>query len=214
MIDYSLYVITNRDLPRNRTLIEVIEEVIQGGATIIQLREKNLPTRIFFENAQTVRKITKTTGIPLIINDRLDIALAVGADGVHLGDEDLPLRYAREIAPHFIIGYSADSVHQAQKAEEDGANYLGVGSVFPTQTKIDAGMAIGTKRLREIKTAVSIPVIAIGGITLENLPEVIQSGVDGVAVVSAIVAADSPFETTKRFRYIIDTFRKGKTCQP
>ena len=134
MIDYSLYVITDRDLPRNRTLIEVIEEVIRGRHNH-SITRKNLPTRIFFENAQTVRKITKTTGIPLIINDRLDIALAVGADGVHLGDEDLPLRYAREIAPHFIIGYSADSVHQAQKAEEDGANYLGVGSVFPIKQR-------------------------------------------------------------------------------
>lgn len=214
MIDYSLYIITNRDLPRNRTLIEVIEEVIRGGATILQLREKKLPTRVFFENARTIQKITKKAGIPLIINDRLDIALAVDADGVHLGDEDLPLKYARKIAPHFIIGYSADSIHHARKAEEDGADYLGVGSVFPTKTKVDAGMAIGTKRLEEIKRAVSIPVIAIGGITLENLPEVIQSGVDGVAVVSAIIAAESPFQATKKFRYIVDSFRKGKICRP
>ena len=212
MIDYSLYVIANQDLQKNRTIIEVIEEIIQGGATIIQLREKNLPTRTFFEEAQTVRKITKKAGIPLIINDRLDVALAVNADGVHLGEEDLPLKYARKIAPHFIIGYSTDSIDQAREAEKDGANYLGVGSVFPTKTKIDAGMAIGTQKLEEIKRAVSIPVIAIGGITLENLPKVIQSGVDGVAVISAIISAESPFEATKKFRYVIDSFRKVKKC--
>lgn len=212
MIDYSLYVIANQDLQKNRTIIEVIEEIIQGGATIIQLREKNLPTRTFFEEAQIVRKITKKAGIPLIINDRLDVALAVNADGVHLGEEDLPLKYARKIAPHFIIGYSTDSIDQAREAEKDGANYLGVGSVFPTKTKIDAGMAIGTQKLEEIKRAVSIPVIAIGGITLENLPKVIQSGVDGVAVISAIISAESPFEATKKFRYVIDSFRKAKKC--
>lgn len=212
MIDYSLYVIANQDLQKNRTIIEVIEEIIQGGATIIQLREKNLPTRTFFEEAQTIRKITKKAGIPLIINDRLDVALAVNADGVHLGEEDLPLKYARKIAPHFIIGYSTDSIDQAREAEKDGANYLGVGSVFPTKTKIDAGMAIGTQKLEEIKRAVSIPVIAIGGITLENLPKVIQSGVDGVAVISAIISAESPFEATKKFRYVIDSFRKAKKC--
>jgi len=212
MIDYSLYVIANQDLQKNRTIIEVIEEIIQGGATIIQLREKNLPTRTFFEEAQTVRKITKKAGIPLIINDRLDVALAVNADGVHLGEEDLPLKYARKIAPHFIIGYSTDSIDQAREAEKDGANYLGVGSVFPTKTKIDAGMAIGTQKLEEIKRAVSIPVIAIGGITLQNLPKVIQSGVDGVAVISAIISAESPFEATKKFRYVIDSFRKAKKC--
>lgn len=212
MIDYSLYVIANQDLQKNRTIIEVIEEIIQGGATIIQLREKNLPTRTFFKDAQTVRKITKKAGIPLIINDRLDVALAVNADGVHLGEEDLPLKYARKIAPHFIIGYSTDSIDQAREAEKDGANYLGVGSVFPTKTKIDAGMAIGTQKLEEIKRAVSIPVIAIGGITLENLPKVIQSGVDGVAVISAIISAESPFEATKKFRYVIDSFRKAKKC--
>jgi len=214
MIDYSLYVITNRDLQRNRSTFEVVEGVIRGGATIIQLREKNLSTRVFFENALTIRKITKRAGIPLIINDRMDIALAVNADGIHLGEEDLPLKYARKIAPHLIIGYSADSVLDAQLAEKDGADYLGVGSVFPTATKVDAGPAIGIQRLEEIKKAVSIPVVAIGGINLANLPEVIQAGVDGVAVVSAIVADASPFRAAKRFRLTIDSLRKEKHVNP
>ncbi|MBP8933431.1 MAG: thiamine phosphate synthase [Candidatus Atribacteria bacterium] len=214
MIDYSLYVITNRDLQRNRSTIEVVEEVIRGGATIIQLREKNLSTRVFFENALTIRKITKPAGIPLIINDRMDIALAVNADGIHLGEEDLPLKYARKIAPHLIIGYSADSVLDAQQAEKDGADYLGVGSVFPTTTKVDAGPAIGIQRLKEIKKSVSIPVVAIGGINLTNLPEVIKAGVDGVAVVSAIVADASPFQAAKHFRFTIDSLRKEKDVNP
>ena len=214
MIDYSLYVITNRDLQRNRSTFEVVEGVIRGGATIIQLREKNLSTRVFFENALTIRKITKRAGIPLIINDRMDIALAVNADGIHLGEEDLPLKYARKIAPHLIIGYSADSVLDAQLAEKYGADYLGVGSVFTTATKVDAGPAIGIQRLEEIKKAVSIPVVAIGGINLANLPEVIQAGVDGVAVVSAIVADASPFRAAKRFRLTIDSLRKEKHVNP
>jgi len=214
MIDYSLYVITDQHLQGNRTADQVVEEAIRGGATVIQLREKTAHSRHFLEQALLLQTITQKAGISLIINDRIDIALASGADGVHLGDEDLPIEYAREIAQKLIIGYSADSVETARWAESQGANYLGVGSVYATSTKSDAGFPIGLQRLKEIKQAVSIPVVAIGGITLNRLNEVLATGVDGVAVVSAIVAAPSVYAATRQFRNIIDNYRMRTTCQP
>jgi len=214
MIDYSLYVITDRHLQGTRPIGQVIPEIIRGGATVIQLREKHLPIKEFLEDALVARTITKSKKIPLIINDRVDIAMAVGADGVHLGEEDLPISSVRRIAPELIIGYSADSIESALQAEKEGANYLGVGSVFPTTTKPDAGFAIGTTRLKKIKQAVSIPVVAIGGITLDTLSEVLSTGVDGVAIISAIIAAPSPQVATTRFRSAIDSFRKETLCQP
>ena len=214
MIDYSLYVITDRHLQGSRTTSWVIEEVIRGGATVVQLREKGISTRDYFKSALLIRQVTKNAGLPLIINDRVDIALAVGADGVHLGDEDLPLVSVRRIAPNLIIGYSADSIDTALQAEKEGADYLGVGSVFATTTKPDAGSSIGIPQLGEIKKAVSIPVVAIGGITIDHLLEVMNTGVDGVAVISAIVAAPSPATATRGFRVGIDSYRKRMPCQP
>ena len=215
MIDYSLYVITDQHLQGNRTTDQVVEEAIRGGATVIQLREKAASSRHFLEQALLLKTFTQKAGIPLIINDRIDIALASGADGVHLGDEDLPIEYSRKIAQQLIIGYSADSVETARWAESQGVDYLGVGSVYVTSTKSDAGFPIGLQRLKEIKQAVSIPVVAIGGITLDRLDEVLATGVDGVAVVSAIVAAPSVYTATRQFRDIIDDYRmKTTTCQP
>lgn len=203
--DFSLYVITDRQIQR-RTNLEVVEEAIAGGASVIQLREKHLSTRAFLEEALLLRECTKRHGVLFIVNDRVDIALASGADGVHLGPEDMPLEYARRIAPHLVIGYSCDTKEEAQKAVQLGADYLGVGTVFPTTTKKDAGPPIGLERLREIAAAVTIPVVAIGGITLENVDDVLETGVSGVAVVSAIVGAPSVREATRAFRRKIDAF--------
>lgn len=203
--DFSLYVITDRNIQK-RTNLEVVEEVIAGGASVIQLREKNLSTREFFEEALLLRRYTKRYGVLFIVNDRIDIALASEADGVHLGPEDLPLSYARRIAPHLVIGYSCSTKEEAQEAERLGADYLGVGAVFPTTTKKDAGPPIGLERLREIVSSVTIPVVAIGGITLENVEAVLATGVAGVAIVSAIVGAPSVRGATALFREKIDTF--------
>uniref|UniRef100_A0A7V3YK54 Thiamine-phosphate synthase n=1 Tax=Candidatus Caldatribacterium californiense TaxID=1454726 RepID=A0A7V3YK54_9BACT len=207
MKDFSLYVITDRRIQKRKNL-EVVEEAIAGGASVIQLREKELSAREFLEEALLLRDCTRRHGVLFIVNDRLDIALASEADGVHLGPDDMPLEYARRLAPHLILGYSCDTVEEAQRAERLGAHYLGVGTVFPTTTKKDAGTPIGLERLREIKKAVRIPVVAIGGITLENLEAVLATGVDGVAVVSAIVGAPSVRDAAFAFRKKIDAFRR------
>ncbi|MEN3184953.1 MAG: thiamine phosphate synthase [Atribacterota bacterium] len=213
MKDLSLYVITDRRIQK-RTNLEVVEEAIAGGASVIQLREKDLSTREFLEEALLLREYTKRHGVLFIVNDRVDIALASGADGVHLGAEDMPLLYARRIAPRLIIGYSCDTKEEAQEAERLGADYLGVGTVFPTATKKDAGPPIGLDRLREIVSAVSIPVVAIGGITLENVEAVLATGVAGVAVVSAIVGAPSVREATALFRKKINAFLEKRHGTP
>jgi thiamine-phosphate pyrophosphorylase len=208
--DFSLYVITDRNIQKRDTL-EVVKEAILGGASVIQLREKELSTREFLDEALRVRECTRRYGVLFIVNDRVDIALASEADGVHLGPEDMPLCYAHRIAPHLLLGYSCDTPEEAKEAEQAGASYLGVGTVFPTKTKKDVGEPIGLERLQLVKRAVRIPVIAIGGINLDNLESVLATGVDGVAVVSAIVGAPSVRDATLSFRAKIDTFRR-KRC--
>lgn len=205
-MDLSLYVITDRKIQVPRSNVEVVREVIRGGASVIQLREKEVSTKIFLEEALELRKLTKEEGVLFVINDRLDIALAVGADGVHLGEADMPIPYARRLAPSLLIGASCDTVEKARELEALGADYLGVGTVFATSTKKDADEPIGLLRLRRIKEVVKIPVVAIGGITLDNVEEVLTTGVDGVAIVSAVVGASSPLEAARAFRQKIDTF--------
>lgn len=207
-VNYELYAITDRRLAGGRSSAEVMEKAILGGVTLVQLREKEAGGRKMVEEAQALLKVTRRYGIPLIINDRLDVALAVGAEGVHLGQEDIPCRLARQIlGPEKIIGVSASTVEEAVQAERDGADYLGVGAVFPTGTKADAGEAIGLDALAAIKARVKIPVVAIGGINAANAAQVAATGVDGLAVVSAIVAAADPEEAARR---LLAAFRSGR----
>lgn len=190
MPDLSLYVITDRLLSRGRNHREVVEKAIAGGATCIQLREKDATTRELFVIAEELRGLTREKGVFFIVNDRLDIALAVGADGVHLGQDDLPLPAARRlIPPEMILGVSAGDLQEARKAQSLGASYLGVGAVFMTGTKADAGEPIGLKTLFSICHGVSIPVVGIGGINAANARQVIEAGAAGVAVISCVVAA-------------------------
>ncbi len=162
----------------------------------MQLREKDCSTRDFLHEALLLKDILKPVGVPLIINDRVDIALAAGADGVHLGQSDMPIRYARRLGPpEWIIGVSAGSVQEAVKAEEEGADYIGASPVFNTPTKTDTVQPLGLEGLRQMRGAVSVPLVAIGGINTGNLKEVIMAGADGVAVVSAIIATDFPLES-------------------
>lgn len=184
-----LYAVTDRHWTGRQTLEEQIEEALAGGVTILQLREKNLPEEEFLQEAIRVKEICHRHGVPLIINDNVEVALKSGADGVHVGIEDAPVSEIRARVPaDFIIGATCKTVEQAKKAEQAGADYMGVGAVFPSPTKTTA-IRITRKQLYEICTSVQIPAVAIGGITAENITE-IRGGMAGAAVVSAIFGAE------------------------
>jgi len=196
----KLYVITD-----GRFIDEVkgTRYALEGGATTIQLRMKNASTRRMVEIGKKIKNLTEEYDALYIVNDRIDVALATEADGVHLGQDDMPIEIAREIVGDMIIGISASSLQEAIEAERKGADYIGAGSVFPTSTKEDARF-LGLNALREIVEKVRIPVVAIGGINMDNLVQVLEIGVQGIAVISAIMGADNVREATARFRKIID----------
>jgi len=207
-IDYSLYLVTDRGLARGRSTLEVVKAAVSGGVTCIQLREKDCSTREFIEQALAMKSFLEARNIPLIINDRLDVALAVAADGVHLGQNDMPLEMARKIAGRsMLIGISAESVQDAIAAENGGADYLGVSPIFATPTKTDTAPPLGLDGLQEIRKHVKIPLVGIGGLNKSNAAEAIRSGADGVAVVSAIVAANDPAAAATTLKQIIDEAR-------
>lgn len=198
-VDYSLYLVTDRSLTLGRDLLFIIEEAILGGVTVIQLREKSCSSRKFYDVAKEVSLLTKRYGIPLIINDRLDIALAVEAEGLHIGQSDLPYSVARKImGPDAIIGLSVESVEDAIDAESLDVDYLGISPIFSTTTKIDTAKPLGFNGIKKIKRVSSHKLVAIGGVNLANTPAMISSGADGVAVVSAICSADSPKEASQK----------------
>lgn len=186
-MDYSLYVCTDRDIMTTDTLEEAVELAIKGGATIIQLREKDCTSREFYELALSIKDITDAYEVPLIINDRLDIALAVHADGVHLGQSDIPVQVARNVmGPNCIVGATANTLEKAKEAWQSGADYLGVGDVFGSATKNDT-KPVELKELKKICDTVKIPVVAIGGISKKNIHLLRDTGVAGVAVISAVL---------------------------
>jgi len=186
-----LYAVTDRAWVGKQTLAEQIEDALKGGATIIQLREKNLDEASFVEEAIEICELCHRYNVPLIINDDVDVALKSGADGVHVGIEDMPVAEVRKRVPaDFIIGATCKTVEQAKIAEAAGADYMGVGAVFPSPTKTNA-IRITNDQLREIVSAVSIPAVAIGGISRKNVLEIAGSKVSGVAVVSAIFGAEN-----------------------
>ncbi|MDU2995770.1 MAG: thiamine phosphate synthase, partial [Clostridium sp.] len=190
-VDYTLYLVTDRDVLRGRDLIKCIEESILGGVTLVQLREKNVTSREFYEIAIKVKEVTSRYNIPLIINDRLDIALAIDADGLHIGQKDLPASVARKIlGKDKILGVSAATLQEALKAEKDGADYLGVGAVFSTSTKKDT-RDVSYETLSNITASVNIPVVAIGGINESNVTKLKGSNIDGIAVVSCILGKEN-----------------------
>lgn len=186
--DYTLYLVTDRSLMSTETLGEAVEQAILGGCTMVQLREKDSSSLDFYQLARGIKKITDRFHIPLMINDRIDIALAVDAAGVHIGQSDLPAAIARKIMGEgMLLGVSAASVREAVQAQNDGADYLGVGAMFSTDTKTDARL-VTKEELQKIRQAVSLPIVAIGGIKKENAEELCAVPVDGLAVVSAIIA--------------------------
>ncbi len=200
-IDYSLYLVTDRSFLRGRKLSEVVEEAILGGVTIVQVREKELSTKQFYNIALEVKEVTDKYKIPLIINDRIDIALAVDADGVHLGQDDMPLKIARKIiGKNKIIGISAGNVAEAKEAEKDGADYIGIGAVFFTGTKKDIDKPIGLEGLKTIVHSVNIPSVAIGGVNKNNSEDVIKTGANGISVISAILNNDDVKKAAKELK--------------
>ena len=195
-----LIVITDRRLARPREVIEVVTLALRAGAPAVQLREKALPPRDTLPLAHRLRRDTEAAGALLFVNDRLDLALAVGADGLHLGPNDLPVAAARRIAPpRFLIGYSTDEPDAARAAIADGADYIGCGAVFSTSSKSDAGRAIGLECLATVAESVDSPVVAIGGITPARAGGVFSAGAAGCAVVSAVMAAPDPGRAVRNF---------------
>lgn len=190
-LDLSLYLVTNNSEDEEKFL-NIIEESLKGGVNVVQLREKKAETLDFYNLALKVKEITQKYNVPLIINDRIDIALAIDADGVHVGQSDMPAKTARSmIGEDKILGVSAANIKEAKKAQRDSADYIGVGAVYPTNTKDDA-TSVPKKELKEIVKSVDIPVVAIGGITQENAHELNDCEIDGLSVVSAIMEAKNP----------------------
>lgn len=199
----ELYAITDRSWLNGRTMAQVVEEAILGGVTMIQYREKSLKGQELLEEAVTVQKVCGRYGIPFIINDDPYLAKDINADGVHLGQGDMPINEARKLlGPDKIIGITAKTVEQALAAERDGASYLGSGAMFGSSTKTDA-KKMTVDELRSITGSVSIPVVAIGGITADNVSTLDKTGIAGVAVVSAVFAGENITEDTKKLRSIV-----------
>lgn len=204
-IDYSLYLVTDRGIIGARDLVYCIASALAGGVTIVQLREKNASGREFYNTAVQVKQLCERFGVPLIINDRLDIMQAVDADGLHIGQQDIPLEVAcRIIGPSKILGYSVSTWEQALLGQLY-ADYLGAGPVFPTDSKSDASDPIGIEGLRVIRSSVRLPVVAIGGINPSNLTQVKETGVDGIAVISAILGHE---DIQGAARHMIDIWRE------
>jgi thiamine-phosphate pyrophosphorylase len=194
----GLYVIIDPEVTEGRAEEEIARLAIEGGARLIQLRDKQRPKGTQLEVAQRLREVCARAGVPLIINDHLDVALAAGADGVHLGQKDLPVAVVRRLVPRgFIVGCSTNNPEEAQRAQADGASYVSVGRLFPTGSKLDTRPATADT-VRAVKQAVDIPVAAIGGITEENIEAVLAAGADMVAVISAVVAAPDVREAARR----------------
>ncbi len=203
--DWRVYVITESRHARGRSHEEIAEAAIRGGATAVQLRMKVESARAILNTARALAPLCRAAGVALIVNDRIDVALIAGADGVHVGQDDLPAAEVRALmGPRALIGVSAATVDEAVAAERAGADYLGVGSIYGTATKPDAGEPIGLGRLAEIRRAVRLPIVGIGGIAPENAAAVIQAGAHGVAAITAVTLADDMSAAVRRLREAVD----------
>lgn len=198
----SLYLVTEESVPLD-TLLDIIKKSIAGGVDVVQLREKSSSGKIFHEKALAIKQLLRNTGVPLIINDRVDVALAIEADGVHVGQSDLPLQAVKKIIPDtMIVGISAGNLEEALEAEKNGADYIGVGALFSTSSKHDAKV-LPEGMLEKICRQVSIPVIAIGGLTAERIKTLSNSRISGAAVVSAIMKAENPEQAAKELKNVL-----------
>ena len=199
-----LYAVTDRHWLGNRTLYDVVRESLEGGVTFLQLREKDLDDENFYKEAVRLQQMAREYGVPFVVNDNVDIAVRMDADGVHVGQSDMEAGDVRAlIGPDKILGVSAQTVEQAVLAEKRGADYLGVGAVFPTGSKDDA-VEVSHETLKAICEAVSIPVVAIGGITVNNTPELAGSGICGIAVISAIYGQKDIYQATVSLKKVTE----------
>lgn len=209
--DLGLYLVTDRELCHGRPVVQIVEAALRGGVSCVQLREKSIPIGAFLEVARSIKAILAPRGVPLIINDRVDVALAAGADGVHLGQNDMSYPDARRVlGPGAIIGLSIESMEQALEAEEWDVDYLGVSPVFATPTKPEAKTAWGLDGLRRLRRCSGHVLMAIGGINPTNAAQVLEAGADGLAVVSAICSAPDPEAASRRLREAVDRHRSKK----
>jgi thiamine-phosphate pyrophosphorylase len=207
-IDYSLYLVTDTELARGRSLRQIVAAAIYGGVTMVQYREKNASTRRMIEEALELCQLCCSYNVPFIVNDRLDVALAVGADGVHVGQDDMPAAVARKlIGPGKILGVSVENVAQAQAALADGADYVGASPIFATPTKTDAPPPMGIEGLQELARGCTLPIVAIGGLNAANAAAVLRAGAAGLAVVSAIVSAEDVERAARELKGIITDTR-------
>lgn len=206
--DLSLYLVTDRDLSMGRSLEEIVEEAVKGGITMLQLREKNTSTADFYKIACSLKDLLKGHNIPLIINDRLDIAIASDADGLHIGQSDMPYSVVREIlGKDKIIGLSVETIEQAREANELDVDYIGLSPVFSTNTKTDINTPLELEGIREIASFTKHKTVAIGGINTQNTGDIIKNGADGIAVVSAIISQESPRMAAAELKKIIKEAR-------
>ncbi|AKB81115.1 Thiamin-phosphate pyrophosphorylase [Methanosarcina barkeri 3] len=203
--EIDFYLVTDSGLSKKGTLSDV-REAVESGCRIVQYREKDKSTKEMVEEASEIKRICSTRAI-LLVNDRIDVALAVDADGVHIGQDDMPVEIARKLLGDKIIGLSVNDREEAVLAEKLGADYIGLGPIFDTATKKDAGDGIGPLKIREVKDAVKIPVVAIGGINKENCESIIQNGADSLVAISAVVCSD---DVKRETEYFIDMIRRTK----
>lgn len=200
MTDFSLYLITDRHQTGGRPLLEVVESAMIGGVRAVQLREKDLPGAELYDLAWDMRSLTERYGAKLFINDRIDLALAVGADGVHLGKQSLPVMAAKRVAPELIIGYSSHAIGEAESALARGADFVTFGPVFPTTSKAAYGEPLGIEQLQKACATLSGPVFALGGVKQANLAQILATGCSRVALISDILSAADPAEAAEKFR--------------
>lgn len=199
----GLYLVTSQALSAGRSTVEIVRAALAGGVKLIQLREKAMPLREYVKLAEQIRAMTSQAGCLLMINDRVDVALAVGADGVHLGQDDFPIPAARRLAPDLIIGASTHNVEEAIRAQDEGASYINIGPIYPTGTKMWEGDYLGLDGLRTIAAVARIPFTVMGGIKQSHFPDLIKAGARTIALVTAVTAAPDPEDATRKLREMV-----------
>lgn len=211
-VNYDLYLVTDRKLAKGRVLLDIIKSAVEGGVTIVQLREKECSTKEFLQEAKGIKAFLSSQKVPFIINDRIDIALAVDADGVHIGQDDMPPDLARKLLGNEkIIGISVSNIEELNLSLQNNIDYLALSPIFSTQTKIDTSLPIGLEGIPAFRKLTKLPLIGIGGINVGNAKEIVRIGCDGIAVVSAIISSDNPEDASRKLlNKIIDGKKERK----